>query len=201
MTTSRSIHCLFYSHVWSIYQLETLGLIKTGNELLVELALESKFAPAFDRDEARHKGLLELLQPGAQLHKIAYRPKNLNVPIILASNPPTTVDTLIAALSLVATVDSLIDEVTVLIHINDGPQFVSAYPLMSDFSIVWDIADFPSTGLLTLTESLVKEQCLNKDKWKGLHLCSHPNRQFPDNKLRESILRDLLNDFPALNSV
>lgn len=201
MALSRPIHCLFYSHVWSIYQLEALGLIKAKNPLLVELSVESKFAAVFDRCDQRHKGLIELLQPGTQLHKLAYRAKNINTPIILAPNPKASVDALIAALSVIASVDSPIDDVTVLIHINDGAQFVDAYSLMSDFSIVWDVADFPNAALLALTQALAKEQCLSKNKWKGFHLFNHPNRQLPENKVRESILRGLLNDFPVLNSV
>lgn len=201
MALSRSVHCLFYSHVWSIYQLEALGLIKGKNPILVELSIESKFAAVFDRSEQRHKGLIELLQPNAQLHKLAYRPKNINTPIILAPNPKASVDALVAALSVVATVDSPVDDVTVLIHINDGAQFADAYPLMSDFSIVWDVADFPNAALLALTESLVRDQCLSKDKWKGFYLFNHPNRQLPENKVRESILRDLLNNFPVLSPV
>lgn len=199
MSTSRPIHCLFYSHVWSVYQLEALGLIKAGGDLLLELALESRFAPVFARSGIQHKGITELLQPGFELQKLAYQPKNINNPIVLASNPSATVDALIAVLSLVKTVESPVDSVAVLIHINDALQFVDAYPLMDDFAIIWDVADFPNTALLALTESLAKEQCLSKDKWKGFHLCSHPGRQLPDTKARESILRNLLKDFPALS--
>jgi hypothetical protein len=199
MSTSRPIHCLFYSHVWSIYQLEALGLIKAGGDLLVEMALESKFAPVFARSGIQHKGITDVLQLGFELQKLAYQPSNINNPIILAPNPLATADVLIAALALVKTVESPIDSVTVLIHINDALQFVDAYPLMTDYSIVWDVADFPNAALLALTESLAKEECLSKSKWKGFHLCNHPSRQLPDIKARESILRNLLKDFPALS--
>jgi hypothetical protein len=198
MSTTRPIHCLFYSHVWTIYQLEALGLIKTGDEMLLELGLESRFADVFGRHEKR-RGLVRLLRPGMNLHMLAYQPQSLNVPIILAANPPATVDSLIAALSLVATVDSPIEKVTALVHINDGALFADAYPLMTDFSIVWDVADFPNAALQTLTEALVKQQCLSQDTWKGFHLCNHPGRQLPESQARESMLRNVLNDFPVLN--
>jgi hypothetical protein len=198
MSTTRPIHCLFYSHVWTIYQLEALGLIKTGDEMLLELGLESRFADVFGRHEKR-RGLVRLLRPGMNLHMLAYQPQSLNVPIILAANPPATVDSLIAALSLVATVDSPIEKVTALVHINDGALFADAYPLMTDFSIVWDVADFPNAALQTLTEALVKQQCLSQDTWKGFHLCNHPGRQLPESQTRESMLRNVLNDFPVLN--
>lgn len=198
MIATRHIHCLFYSHVWTIFQLESLGLIKPGNEMLLELALESRFSDVFGRHEKR-RGLIRLMKPGMNLYMLAYRPESLNIPIILASNPPATVESLIAALSLVTTVESPIDKITVLMHINDGPLFANAYPLMTDFSIVWDVADFPNSSLLALTESLVKEQCLSQDKWKGFHLCNHPGRELPENRSRESMLRNLLTEFPILN--
>jgi hypothetical protein len=199
MATSRPIHCIFYSHVWSIFQLEALGLIKAdGDEMLLELALESKFSTVFSRPEKR-RGLIRLLRPGINLHMLAYKPESLNVPIILASNPQTTPDLLIEALSLISAVESPIDKITALVHINDAPQFTAAYPLMCDFSIVWDVVDFPNAALSALSESLVMEQCLSKDKWKGFYLCNHPSRQLPDNKARESVLRNVLNDFPVLH--
>jgi hypothetical protein len=200
MTTSRPIHCLFYSHVWTIYQLEELGLVKPGDEMLLELGLESRFSDVFGRHEKR-RGLIRLMKPGVNLHMLAYQPQSLHVPIILAPNPAETVEALLASLSLVATIESPIDRVTALVHINDGPLFADAYPLMDDFSIVWDVADFPNPALLALAESLVKEQCLSQDKWKGIHLCNHPGRQLPANKVRESMLRNALNEFPVLNPI
>ena len=197
MATSRPIHCIFYSHVWLIFQLEALGLIKSEDEMLLEIALESRFANVFGRPEKR-RGLIRLLRPGVNLLMLGYRPQNLNVPIILASNPQTTPDLLVEALALASTVESPVDKVTALIHINDAPQFIAAYPLMKDFSVVWDVADYPNAALSALTESLVMEQCLNKDTWKGFYLCNHSSRELHDNKARESILRGILNDYPAL---
>jgi hypothetical protein len=201
MATSRTLHCLFYSHVWSIYQLEALGLIKSRNPLLVELSLEPRFAAVFDQLDKRHKGLAEVLQPGAQLQKLAYRAKHVNTPIILAANPAVSIGTLLAALSVMATVDSPVDEITVLVHINDGAQFADAYAFMSDFSIVWDVADYPNAALVALAESLVNEQCLGLDKWRGFYLSNHPNRQLPDTHARTSILQDILQHFPVLSPV
>jgi hypothetical protein len=198
MSTIRKVECVFYSHVWSIYELENLGFIKTGNELIVELALESRLAPVFDRSEKINKGLITLLQQGVSLHKLAFRQSDIKAPIILAPFPSVATDIQLSALSLLPAVESHIDKVIALIHINDAPTFAGAFPIMDGFSIVWDIADHPGFELSALSRSLLNQQCLNKEKWKGFFLCNHPNRQLSDKALRESILRTLLCDFPAL---
>ncbi len=197
---TRTLDCLFYSHAWSIYQLEKLGLIKTGNELVLELALESRLAPVFDQSEKRHQGLIPLLQPGTSLHKLAIRHNSVTSPVILAPNPSVAVDIQLSALALATSTESPIDKVITLIHVNDGPTFAGAYPMMSRFSIAWDVADYPNVELSNLTQSLVDQQCLSKEKWNGFFLGSHPDRQSPDNKLREAVLRSLLNEFPVLNA-
>jgi hypothetical protein len=198
MSTKRKVECVFYSHVWSIYELEKLGFIKAGNELIVELALESRLAPVFDRSEKTNKGLIPLLQQDVSLHKLAFRQNDIKAPVILAAFPSVAIDIQLSALSLLPAVESHIDKVIVLIHINDAPSFEGAYPIMDSFSIVWDMADHPGFELSALSRSLLNQQCLNKEKWKGFFLCNHPNRQLSDNVLRESILRRLLNDFPLL---
>lgn len=197
MATSRSLHCLFYSHVWSIFQLETLGILKPGNGLLLELALDSKFAPVFGMTE-KQKGLPSLLQPGIQLDQLTYKPDNVSAPIILAPNPPALSETLIAALALVESTDSPVADVTVLIHLNDAPHFSDAYPYMKDFAIVWDIADYPNSALTELTEVLVNGEHLSQASWKGFYLCNRQTGQLPEHKARELSLRTLLNDFPTL---
>lgn len=199
MFTTIPLHCVFYSHEWSIFQLESLGLIKTAKEeMILELAQESNFATVFGRPEKR-KGLIRLLRPGINLHMLAFRPEALGVPMVLAPVPAVPVESLVSAVALIPTLFSPIEKVTVLVHVNDGPAFADAFPLMSDFSIVWDTADYPTNALTELTQSLASANCLSKDKWKGFYLCNHPNRQFPDYKERESLLRKLLGDFPVLS--
>ncbi|MBK8814913.1 MAG: hypothetical protein IPN42_05110 [Methylococcaceae bacterium] len=200
MTADTKIECLFYSHVWTIYELENLGFIKTGDELLMELATESRFAPVFDRSEKTSKGIVSLLQPGFSVHKLAFRHSAIKAPIVLAPNPPVAIDHQLAALSLLPSIENHADKVIVLIHVNDAPSFAPAFAIMDNFSIVWDMADFPGIALSALGRSLLNQQCLNKETWKGFFLCNHPNRKLPDIKIRESVLKMLLNEFPVLKA-
>jgi hypothetical protein len=200
MTANTTIECLFYSHVWTIYELENLGIIKTGGELLIELATESRFAPVFDRSEKISKGIVSLLQPGFSVHKLAFRHSSIKAPIVLAPNPPVAIDNQLSALSLLPSIENHADKVIVMMHVNDAPSFASAFANMDNFSIVWDIADFPGSELSELGQSLLNQQCLSQETWKGFFLCNHPNRRLPDVKIRESVLKKLLNEFPALKA-
>lgn len=200
MVGKKVIECVFYSHVWSIYELEKLGFVTSGDETIIELAAESRFAAVFDKSDKSHKGILALLQPSVHLHKLAIRQPGVRAPVILAPNPPVPVDILLSAVPLLPSVESAAEKIIMMIHINDAALFAGAYAVADTFSIVWDLADYPGTELSELGRTLLNRQCLNRERWKGFFLCNHPHRQLPDISLRESIIRELLKEFPALKA-
>jgi hypothetical protein len=201
ITAARSLHCVFYSHIWTVYLLEELGLLNPKTDIILELATESNFAAALNPSNSTHKNLLGLLQQDVHLHQLGDRFKNINAPMVLAPHHPISLNIILSALALVSTDNSPIEKAVVLVHINDAPQFVATYHQMRYFSILWDIADYPSANLAALAELLATEQCLDEQSWRGVQLCHHKQRQLPDSEDRTAILNQLIDEFAFVRAV
>jgi hypothetical protein len=199
--SARPLHCVFYSHIWTVYLLEELGLISPDKDVILELATESNFAAALNPTNNTHKNLIGLLQQSVHLHQLGARFKNLSVPMILAPHQPVPRNIMLSALALVATDESSIEKAVVLIHIDDAAELVSAYSQMSYFTILWDVADYPSANLANLAELLASEQYLNEQNWRGVQLCQHKQRQLPDSDDRKAILNQLIDEFAFVRAV
>jgi hypothetical protein len=198
---SRPLHCVFYSHIWTVYLLEELGLINSENDVILELATESNFAAALNPTNNTHKNLLGLLQQGTHLHQLGARFKNLATTMVLAPHQLVSLNIMLSALALVATDASPIKKAVVLVHIDDAAELVSAYSHMSYFSILWDVADYPSANLANLAELLANEQFLNEQNWRGVKLCQHKERQLPDSDYRKALLNQLIDEFAFVRAV
>jgi hypothetical protein len=197
----RPLHCVFYSHIWTVYLLEELGLLNAKTDIILELASESNFAAALNSAHNTHKNLLGLLQQDIHLHHLGDRFKNIAAPMVLAPHHPISLNVMLSALALVSTDTSPIEKAVVLVHINDAPQFTAAYTYMSHFSIAWDVADYPSASLVNLAELLLTEQCLTEQRWRGIQLCHHKQRQLPDSDERKALLNQLIDDFAFVRAV
>ena len=196
LDTPRPLHCIFYSHIWTVYLLAELKLVNAETDIILELATASHFAPALNPHANHQEDLSGLLAPNRHLHDLAGHFTDIPVPMVLAPQQATTVDTLLPALALVATDSSPIAKAVVLVHINDAAKFTDAYAHMDTFSIVWDVADYPNASLPALAQILADGGCLDQQRWAGVHLCNHPQRKLPDSDGRTSALRGLLSRFP-----
>lgn len=201
MKAARPLHCVFYSHIWTVYSLQELGLLHPETDVILELATESNFSLALNPFNKYHENILGLLQPTLHLDDLGARFKDIAAPMVLAPHQPASLNALLGAIALATTDASPIEKAVVLIHINDAAKFASAYAYMSRFSIVWDIADYPNAGLPALAQVLATEQCLDEQRWHGIHLCNHKQRQLPDSAAREAALRELFDQFPAAKTV
>ncbi len=201
MKAARPLHCVFYSHIWTVYSLQELGLLDPETDVILELATESNFSLALNPFNKYHENILGLLQPTLHLDDLGARFKDIAAPMVLAPHQPASLNALLGAIALAITDASPIENAVVLIHINDAAKFASAYAYMSRFSIVWDIADYPNAGLPALAQVLATEQCLDEQRWHGIHLCNHKQRQLPDSAEREAALRELFDQFPAAKTV
>lgn len=201
MKSVRPLHCVFYSHIWTVYLLEELGLLNPETDTIVELASESNFSIALNPFNKYHENILGLLQPSMHLHDLGARFKDIAAPMVLAPHQPVSLNTLLAAIALATTDASPIEKAVVLVHINDAAKLAPAYAYMSRFSIVWDIADYPNAGLPALAQVLATEQCFDEQRWHGIHLCNHKQRQLPDSAERKAALRELFDQFPVAKAV
>lgn len=198
MTEQRRIQCVFYSHVWAIHILQQANLGPMSNTVLVELAVQSNLAPVFRAQKKERYGLAGLLAFNDCLDKIGTTYQQLSAPIVLAPNPMVTEATLESAVALLATTEGPYDKATLLVHINDAPQFSDAYQHVDEFHILWDLADAPNVALQNLCAILAKTHCLNQDTWGGFHLCSHPMRPLADADERRTMFDQIIGEHPAL---
>jgi hypothetical protein len=198
---NRPLHCVFYSHIWTVYLLEELGLVNPKTDIILELATESNFTAALNPSKDELRTLLDLLQPNRHLHHTTHHFKDIATPMVLAPATATPLNVLLSALALVNTDVSTIAKAVILVHINDAAQFALAYSQMSHFSIAWDIADYPNANLVSLAELLVKEQHLTEQSWCGMQLCHHKQRQLPDSDERKALLNQLIDEFAFVRAV
>lgn len=197
--SSRPLHCLFYSHSWTIYCLEELGLLKPEEDIIIELASPSNLSAVLNPNNHNYQNLLALLQPGKHLHHLGEPFKQVCAPVVLAPTAANRND-LLAALALVGTDLSRFLRAVVLVHINDAADFHLAYAHMASFGLVWDVADYPTANLPALAEVLVGEHYLDESRWRGIHFCNHKQRQSLVNDANAASLRKMLADFPALEA-
>lgn len=200
-TTFRPLHCVFYSHIWTVYLLEELGLVNPKTDIILELAAESNFTAALNPSNKPYDDLLGLLQPDVHLHQLGTEYNNIAAPMILAPHNNGSLNKLLSALALVSTDVSPIKKAIVLVHIDDASKFALAYSHMSYFSIAWDVADYPNANLPALAELLANEQCLNEHNWLGIQLCQHKHRQLPDSDERKEILHQIIDEFAFIRAV
>ncbi len=197
---ARPLHCVFYSHIWTVYCLEGQGLLNPKTDIVVELATESHFSRALAPLNNQRGNLLGLLQPGRHLQHLGVRYQDIAAPMILAPSQPAQINAVLSALALLSTDPSPIERAVVLVNVCDGPAFADAFPYMSGFSILWDIADYPNAALPALAQALAAGQCLDGGHWGGFHLCNHKHRQLPDAPQRQEALRQLLDGFAGLTA-
>ncbi len=195
---TRPLHCVFYSHIWTVYCLEGQGLLNPKTDIVVELATESHFSHALDPLNNQRGNLLGLLQPGRHLQQLGCRYQGIAAPMVLAPAQPAQINAVLSALALLSTDPSPIERAVVLVNVCDGSAFAEAFAYMSEFSILWDIADYPTAALPALAQALAAGQCLNGGQWGGFHLCNHKQRQLPDAPQRQEALQQLLSGFAGL---
>jgi hypothetical protein len=198
---TRPLHCVFYSHSWSVYLLEELKILNPKTDIILELALESNLCAVVNPTNKPHKNILGLLQGSLHLQQLGARFKGINAPLVLAPQHRVAINLLLSAFALVSSDDSSVEKAIVLVDIHEAKTFIDAYCYMSAFSIVWDVADYPNASLPDLAELLVNEQYLTEQSWAGIYLCNHKQRQLLDSEQRKTLLADLINEFPFLKTV
>ena len=168
------------------------------NRVLVELAVSSNLAPVFGEHGKRRHGLAGLLSIKDGLERFATTFKNVPAPLILAPNPSVTEATMESAVALLGTIEGPYDQATLLVHVNDAPKFANTYHYVDRFDILWDTADLPNAALQQLTQVLVENHCVSKDRWGAFRLCRHPYRPLADAAERKVALQEILQEFPLL---
>lgn len=198
LDTPRPLHCVFYSHVWAIHMLKHAGLGKFDKSVVIELAAASNFAPVLGLQGKARFGLGGLLRLGARLEQLGQEVKYVPAPLVLAPNPPLPVAALCSAAAMLPHATSEYEKAVLLVNIHEAVEFADTYAYMSEFTVLWDIADEPGPGLGRLAEALADSQCLDPQRWRGFKLYRHPNRALPDADQRQAALQSVLDEYPLL---
>jgi len=189
-------NCVFYSHVWAIYELNKAKLNHFDNHLLVELSVCSNLAPVVGEHGKSRLGIAELLQHPNHLETLSGKSfEFIPAPLILAPYPSVSASTLCSAVQLLPTLNISYKYLTLLVHVDDAPNFVSAYHVINRFSILWDIASIPTKTLPFLAETLVDNQCITPERWGGFHFYKNPYYNLPDSTIRINAFQKIINDY------
>ena len=182
MQTKPRIEMIFYSHPWSIHLLgETLLQVEHRN-VLVEVATESKLEYVCGCPGQARSGVTALLTDPARAKLLAMAQSFplLSAPIILAARPQLNRQLLIHALSVLETRPSDLDHVYLLCHVADAADFKALFPIVDQFHILWDPADYPSEDLLACAQALKVTESLGDGRWGGFSVQNHWLRNSPD---------------------
>ncbi len=207
--SAKPLHCIFYSHPWTALQLEQLPSINFADSVLLELSTQAILsqvlqvnAPKTDvlavvlSDHQPEKtGLMKLFAGKKDFFTTAaHKNTAFPAPIILAPQPPVSVIKEQAAIQVLLSQPSMVEQLVILIHYQEAQTFADLYDYVDKFHIIWDIADLPCVKLTGLAELLHAQQ-LNSERWGGFHLCNHPKRPVSDQEERQAFFDALMDDY------
>ncbi len=174
--TRRPVHAVIYSHVWAVQALAQAGIGELQDAAVVELAVNSNLQPVFEAVPRPRPGLAGLLMPGTALDQVLQSVHGLPWPIALAPRPAVPVAALGSAVALLESTASRHDRIVLMVHVAELPQLLPALAGVSDFRVLWDLADAPSFALASAGEALAASGALAPDRWRGFHLYQHADR-------------------------
>ena len=196
---NRSVHCVIYSHVWSLFSLHKLpALGALDKAAIVELGINSNFS-AMTADLTKSRlGLRGLLQPGHGLADILETMDGVSCPVALAPRPPVPIGALASATALLGSTAGKFDKVVLMVNSLDAVQLRSCLSCADRLYVLWDMADMPTAALAQIGEVLVNQQLISTDNWGGFHLYSHPERPVADPAAVRASFSNILGQYPQL---
>ena len=210
----KKLRFIFYSHPWSILQLDDSGLLAGKHEVLVELAQSSLLAEtlkpvstykklSLTHTLKRHSKsgadnnprLFSIFPKSADaLADSAERFCELSAPLILvqqqAGSPIAQTAGLLSALAL----PSRFNLITVLVHYQEAELYSGLFPYADEFNFLWDIADLPDKKLTDLSSLLISHH-VTKERWGKFKLCHFQGRKIIDEEYRLGQYQGIVNEF------
>jgi hypothetical protein len=191
-STSPIVHCLFYTHPWSIDALRNAKLCDMNRTLLIELSQRSQLASLIDAQHQLRPGVTGILRDPDRLDELITLAPRFPLPVILAPNPPVADATMISAVALLPSVRSNFNRFMVFIHLSEALNFRYAYPYCDRFSFLWDVADPPMYKMGELGAMLRDLGVLKRESWGGFLWFNHPRRHVNNLEARLSELRRVM---------
>lgn len=191
-TQPRRLHVVFYSHPWAVYALKGSRFGDRGSTLVVEMSPRSRIAAVFDAQNRPRFGLPGLLADQDRINIVGDSFKGLELPLALSPYPPSSVELMTAAASLLPGIDSPFQQYLLLLPVDEAPQFRRLYPYCDRFTVLWDLADPPSADLPGVAKSISQAGCWSAETWGGFLWYSHPSRNVPDVGRRMGLIREAM---------
>lgn len=171
-----TVHCLFYTHPWTVDAIRNAKLGDLSRTLLVELAQRSQLASLIDVQHRMRPGVAGILRNPDQLDELIVTAPRFPVPVILAPNPMVSEATMVSAVALLPSVRSKFNRFVLFVHLSEALNFRYAYPYCDRFSFLWDVADPPMFSMGELGAMLRDLGVLKRESWGGFFWFNHPRR-------------------------
>lgn len=198
----RLVHCVIYSHIWSLFNLDKLAALgPLDNAVVVELAINSNLSASFMDAMKNRLGLGGLLRHNLGLQDIAESVDGVALPVAFAPRPPIPVGALASAVGLLGTAKGNFDKVILMVNCMEAPQLSPAFVNADRFYVLWDLADAPTRALAQVGDALVSQRLISPDNWGGFHLYTHPKRPVENAADTAAQFQLILGQYPALDSV
>ena len=191
-SASPIVHCLFYTHPWTIDVLRHAKLGDLSRTVLIELAQRSQLASLINAQHHLRPGVTDILRDPNHLDELMVSAPRFPVPVILAPNPPVSDATMSSAIALLPSVRSNFNRFFVFVHLSEALNFRYAYPYCDRFSFLWDVADPPMFKMGELGAMLRDLGVLNRESWGGFFWFNHPRRHVSNLNGRLTELRRIM---------
>lgn len=162
------ITCLFHSSSSVAALLNAPAGRLLAGDLLIECAPRPGLTFALGLETpANYPGLNGLLG-GTEICALANETDRLPVPIVLAPGTESTPGATRAALTLLARGDERLPHIALLVPVSYAADVGAALGIASEFSIAWDVAEFPHEELVEFARWLVRENLIDRENFKGV---------------------------------
>lgn len=199
MTLGNTIECVFYSHSWSVYCLEQMGITGSDDVILIELAKRSTLAMVVGDTSRNRLGVAGLLEPSCRLESLSEVFDDIQQKLVLASHQELSITALTSAVGLLAHKKIKQKRIVLLVSILEAQELAPAWQQAQRFHVLWDVADYPNLALAELGEVLSGQACLSDETWGGLHFYQHKQRQMENATSLLEEYQAVLSNYPALS--
>jgi len=116
---------------------------------------------------ANYPGIAGLLG-GGDISSLANATDLLPAPIVLAPGASSSPCATRAALALLRRPDERLSHLTLLVPMGHAPTLGAALALASQFTLAWDISEFPHEELVEFAQWLGRERLIDRDSFQGM---------------------------------
>ncbi len=200
--SNRIVHCVVYSHVWALQNLEKLPQLGALDKAaIVELAINSNLSASFIDSMKHRMGIGGLLRNNLGISDIVETVDGVAQPVAFAPRPPIPLGALSSAVGLLRSASGNFDKVILMVNSMEALQLSACMANADRFYVLWDLADAPTRSLAQIGEALAAQKLISSDSWGGFHLYSHPKRPVNDEAGVRQAFSKILGQYPQLAPV